>query len=366
MKNILHILLVEDDLQDVEIISEMLIYSFERPCNLQVKSSLSDAITACKTDEFDIILTDLGLPDSIGIETFMKLNEENPSIPIIVLTGLNNDNTGLEAVQSGAQDYLVKGEFQGETLNRCILYAIERKRAEFALEASEAKYKKISARLTETNNIKELLLDIITHDLKNSVAGIHGLSNILKKRTGGDDVVDSILEASERLTKVIDNSATLAKISCNEEIEKTNLDLEKILNEVIQEYAMLTEFHDMEVQCNSNIHESVLANPIIAEVFKNYFSNAVKYASDGGKIIVDADSGRGKVLVRISDLGKTIPVKERERIFERRIQLNGNKGNGSGLGLAIVKRIAEIHNGSVWVEQYNDRGNSFCLELPMN
>jgi signal transduction histidine kinase len=366
MKKVLDVLLVEDDFQDVEILREMLNFSFERACNLQVSSMLSEAISASELYNYDIILTDLGLPDCFGLETFIKLNDANPTTPIIVLTGLNDDQTGVEAVQNGAQDYLIKGDFQGEMLNRSILYAIERKRAKDELEASEAKYKEISAQLMEANNIKELLLDIITHDLKNNIGGIHGLSNILLLRSPEDEIAGNILDAAERLTMVIESATTLAKISCKEEIEKMNLDLQKIINEVIEEFAMMTEAYQMNVECNSNLSGQIVANPIIAEVFKNYFSNAIKYASEGRKIFIDIESDSMNVVIRISDMGKIIPEEDREKIFERRIQLQGNKGNGSGLGLAIVKSIAEMHEGRVWVEPYENLGNSFCIELPRN
>ena len=366
MNKDLKILLLEDDFQDAEIIREMLTKTSKSSYILQVQSRLADAITATESNHFDIILTDLGLPDCKGLETLIKLYDSCPSTPIIVLTGLNDDHTGINAVNYGAQDYLIKGDFRGQMLKRCISYAIERKRAKDELEASEAKYKDISARLMETNNIKELLLDIITHDLKNNIGGIHGLSNILLERTPEDAIVHRILEASERLTKVINNATTLARISNEDEIEKMSLDLEKIISEVIEEYSMLAEDFEMDVKYNCDIIEPIVANPIIAEVFKNYISNAIKYANEGGKIIIDVESDSDKVLVRISDLGKTIPEKDHERIFERRIQLNGNSSKGSGLGLAIVKRIAEMHKGRVWVEPYKDCGNSFCLELPMN
>ena len=85
----------------------------------------------------DLILLDLGLPDSQGLGTFLQVHAKAPDVAIVVLTGLNGAEQALEAVRAGAQDYLVKGEVEGDLLARAIRYAFERKQSELALQASE-------------------------------------------------------------------------------------------------------------------------------------------------------------------------------------------------------------------------------------
>jgi PAS domain S-box-containing protein len=107
---------------------------------------------------FDAVLLDLGLPDSQGLETFARLQREHPAIPILIVSGLDDETLAVQAVQGGAQDFVVKGKFQGNMLVRTIRYAIERKRTEQKLIASEMSYR----RLFETAEDGIFILDAET------------------------------------------------------------------------------------------------------------------------------------------------------------------------------------------------------------
>ena len=136
----IEILLIEDNPGDARLIEELLKESnvrFELVC----EERLSSGIERIKSDGFDIILLDLGLPDSQGLGTLTKLNEIRPEAPVIVLTGLADETVGLRAVQEGAQDFLVKGQVEKNLLMRSIKYAIERKKTDEALKASASELK---------------------------------------------------------------------------------------------------------------------------------------------------------------------------------------------------------------------------------
>jgi len=121
------LLLVEDDQGDAFLIKEMLSESVE---NMSVEHAgrLTEAIKRLEAGDIDIILLDLGLPDSFGIQTVRSICEKIGSLPIVVLTGLSDEKAGMEALQNGAQDYLVKGQISGNLLSKAIHYAMERKR----------------------------------------------------------------------------------------------------------------------------------------------------------------------------------------------------------------------------------------------
>jgi two-component system cell cycle response regulator len=122
------ILLIEDSSADAKLIQEMLKDSSLPAPDLVHASRLSDGLQRISEERFDALLIDLGLPDSKGIDTLRKVLGQAPEAPIIVLTGLADEVTGVQAVQVGAQDYLVKGSVSGDLLIRSIRYAIERKR----------------------------------------------------------------------------------------------------------------------------------------------------------------------------------------------------------------------------------------------
>jgi len=132
----LHALLIEDNSSDAELIHELLSEATEDTKSAQISIEQEETLLegmrryAENDGTFDVILLDLGLPDSQGLETFTKLAERASRTPIIILTGLDDVDLALETVRRGAQDYLVKGRHDGEILLRAIRYAVERKQAE--------------------------------------------------------------------------------------------------------------------------------------------------------------------------------------------------------------------------------------------
>ena len=125
------ILLIEDNPGDARLIQEMLGEARPATFNLERVDRLASGIDHLQRNhQVDVVLTDLGLPDSQGWDTFARVRATVPHVPIIVLTGLDDEATALKAISEGAQDYLVKGQVQGYLLPRAIRYAIERKRSE--------------------------------------------------------------------------------------------------------------------------------------------------------------------------------------------------------------------------------------------
>jgi diguanylate cyclase (GGDEF)-like protein len=126
-------LLVEDNPGDRRLIQEALAEAHYARVRLEHADCLKAAQDALAAREYDIILLDLSLPDSSGLATVEKTADAAPETPIVILTGLDDVNTGIQAVRAGAQDYLVKGEVNGNLLVRAIRYAIERQRMQAAL-----------------------------------------------------------------------------------------------------------------------------------------------------------------------------------------------------------------------------------------
>src|SRR5208282_3777160 len=120
------ILLIEDNAADVYLIREML-SERTRDVILEDADSLEKGFARIDAGEIDLVLLDLGLPDSQGISSVKNLCERSSRLPIIVLTGLSDEQVGIQAVQEGAQDYLIKGQTNGSLLAKAIRYAIERK-----------------------------------------------------------------------------------------------------------------------------------------------------------------------------------------------------------------------------------------------
>ncbi|MEG3938311.1 PAS domain S-box protein [Microcoleus sp. S36b_A3] len=138
------VLLVEDNSQEAELIEDLLSGMSDRQQILLTKvERLSEALQRLSQETFDIILLDLSLPDSLGIETVARVQEYGVNVPIVVLTAQNDEELALRLISAGVQDYLVKRKIDGELLIRSLRYAIERQNSQDALRKSEEKYRSV-------------------------------------------------------------------------------------------------------------------------------------------------------------------------------------------------------------------------------
>lgn len=155
----LHVLLIEDNAGDARLIREMLREGNDDDIALEVASTLRDGLVRLNAARFDLVLLDLSLPDSFGVETLHKVNQSETHVPIVVLTGYDDKQIGIQAVQAGAQDYLIKNSISADLLLRAIHYAIERHRVEEAIRRSEQEYRSLIDDVFETSVVVVIILD---------------------------------------------------------------------------------------------------------------------------------------------------------------------------------------------------------------
>ncbi len=164
MKNgpeILNILLIEDNPGDMRLIEEMLSEARMLPCELEYAPSLAGGLALLRNKTFNAVLLDIELPDCNGLDSIMEIRNLAPGAPIVMLTGLDDEGAAISSLKLGAQDYLVKGRFETDTLVRSIRYAIERKKAAQALEEKQH----FMQRITDTTPNILYLFDLSEHNL---------------------------------------------------------------------------------------------------------------------------------------------------------------------------------------------------------
>jgi PAS domain S-box-containing protein len=164
---LIKVLIIEDDLDYYQLIKDILSESEQPTFLVEHREKLSQGLERLIQGNIDIILLDLGLPDSSGIKTFMYIHSNSPDIPIIILTGIEDDRFAIEAVHRGAQDFLFKGLMDPDSMIRAIKYAIERKKIEKELkEARDQLEKRVKERTAELEKINVELLDQIAERKK--------------------------------------------------------------------------------------------------------------------------------------------------------------------------------------------------------
>ncbi|MCU7495364.1 MAG: response regulator [Ignavibacteria bacterium] len=163
-ENYFKVLMIEDSRTFAQLILEMIEDARGTEISLDHAFRLSTGVDLLKTGHYDVILLDLSLPDSIGIETLKKIKESAPEIPVVIMTSLDDEETAAKALQAGAQDYLVKGDFDTNLLVRSLKYAIERKYANDMLRESEqmlsAVFQEIPSLIAITTYKEGLFVDV--------------------------------------------------------------------------------------------------------------------------------------------------------------------------------------------------------------
>lgn len=150
------ILLIEDNADDAKLIQHQLSKTLKFSFTLQHVIAIHKGLEALQQERFDVVLLDLNLPDGSGISTVDAVSGQATEVPIIVLTGNDNDEVGVEAVKKGAQDYLIKGKVDDDLLARSISYAIERKKLLTQLEHSRREVKTLKGFLPICANCKKI------------------------------------------------------------------------------------------------------------------------------------------------------------------------------------------------------------------
>ena len=237
----------------------------------------------------------------------------------------------------------------------------ERKKAEEAIE-------KYAAELEESNRLKELFADIISHDLLNPAGVVRNASELLLEIMKDDgkkkEIAELLRDSSSEMVELIKNASKFSKLEATDEIECKLQDLNKIIKDIIKQFeSQLKEkgqiLHYLSEECCP-----VYVNVVIKDVFLNLISNAIKYSPEGSKIEVSINEEKNNQVVLVKDFGEGIADEDKEKIFERFERLHVGCIKGSGLGLAISTRIVDLHRGKIWVEDNPEGGSIFCVSLP--
>ncbi len=232
--------------------------------------------------------------------------------------------------------------------------------AELDKRTAELKHRTIQ--LAESNKLKQLLIDILSHDLLNSVAVIKGSADILLEESQ-DESVKLIKQNSEKLMEIIKNTTSLTRLDNIEMLGIVNLDIGSMLGDIIDVFNHSAAGKKISIVYKTRSYPAK-ANQIIEEVFSNLISNAIKYSPENSKVVVDVLDAGANWRVMVKDNGTGIATEDKPKIFRRFQRLKKEGVKGSGLGLAIAKRIVDLHGGEIWVEDNPEGGCIFNVTVP--
>ncbi|MFT7536669.1 MAG: signal transduction histidine kinase [Hyphomicrobiaceae bacterium] len=362
----LSILLIEDDECDVRLVERCLARQADSGGNLYRAKTLAGAVAFLDQETVDVILLDLGLPDGVGPENVRRINAATDTA-IVVLTGVDDEETAMAAVKWGAQDYLIKGKFTTRTLSDSLVFASARQRRLTAVTTASR----------EESDIKDRFLSHASHELRTPLTAIMQFVSILQ-----DGIAGELNEQQVQFLGIIQRNADQLKHMISTLMNSTRassgkltynpmcVDFGKVVHAILDKLSAPANKAGVRLNISPMGWPDVVADPhSIEEVLTNLVENAIKFTPIGGSVSVsfhDDPSDPDSIVVTVKDTGCDLEPGAADNVFERLDQDEGQRDvcrQGLGLGLHIAREIIALHGGRIWAE--DSRGTGSCFQFTL-
>lgn len=371
----IRVLIIEDNPTDQDMLRHMLDETNEVEFEAFVADRLTAAYGFLTDNPPQLIVLDLFLPESKGIDTLKKIRKKVPDIPVIALTRFDDEHVGINAVREGAQDYLVKEQFDRAVIQRSIRHALERTRAEEAIRFKNMELNLMNKELQEAHRLKSVFLANMSHELRTPLNAVIGFGNILLKGMSGPvnenqkKQLKTIKNNGEHLLQLINEMLDVSKIEAGKvELVDERFPLQKLLEEIQEMFTPLVESKqlDLRIQLLDDCH-LVSDRGRLKQILMNLVNNAVKFTEEGSVTIIGDTTRKKRIILTVADTGIGIRQENMDMLFTPFHQLDMSltkKYQGTGLGLHLSQKLAELLGGEITAESQYRKGSQFSLSIP--
>jgi signal transduction histidine kinase len=377
------VLLIEDNPGDADLMRKALA-SADFDCELTVVPTLAGGLAAIADEAWDIVLSDLSLPDSQGLDAIAALRRAARLTPIVVLTSLDNDEIALQSLDEGAQDYLVKDRVTGEVLERAIRYAIQRqKNAEMIrlveeLRRSERLLERKNRRLARLYKTAHRFVDNVSHEFRTPLTVIMEYVSLLRDGVVGrlgdeqNHMLDVVSDRAGDLNNMVNDMLDISKLEAGMlGIWRRNCRVQDAMSHVTSSLSKKSDVKsiDLRFEISEDLPQVYCDDEKLGRVIINLATNAIKFCGQPGLVRIWArrDDQNREVTVGVTDNGPGISEENLNSIFERFKQVGGNpRGStkGFGLGLNIAKELVQLNLGEISVQSICGQGSTFWFTVP--
>lgn len=389
----IRVLLIEDNPADARLLAEMVAdmgCTEGLACELAWSSTLEAGRQRLGDDPVDVVLLDLGLPGSSGLPTLRRLLADGPcSAALVIFSGQGDEELVLQALQAGAQDYLVKGRVEPSALARTIRYAIGRHQAEEVLKNELERSRELAAERVirrraegESESLRRLLdereqlLRLLAHEVRqplhNAAAALQSALNTLAAPDAAvpPGVRAPLAHAQQVMAHVIGtlNNALAAALllASGAPGEPTDTDLDTLVALVLGDIGP-EDRGRIAVHNGSELRTALLQPMLMRLALCNLLVNALKYSPPEAPVrlhIGDSDDPPA-LCFEVTDEGSGIEADLMPTVFERGTRgPRARPGTGAGLGLYIVRQVVQMHRGSIAIEPRQPHGTIVRMRIP--
>jgi len=336
-----------------------------------------------RSHSFNVIITDIRLPDVDGLEILELAKEINPDVAVIMMTGYASIETAINAVNEGAYAYFVKpinpDEIKSTIANalKQQRLSLENKRLVESLQRTNKLLFEANEELKKATQLKSEFLANMSHELRTPLNVIIGFSELMLDKVPGKineeqrQCLSDILDSSQHLLKLINEVLDLSRIESGKmEFKLDNVALAEVVESLIRTMMpiLTPRKQSLDVEIEEGLPTIHVDEGRLEQVLLNLLSNAIKFTPDGGKLKIEAVRESDWCQVSVIDNGIGIKKEDQERIFEPFCWLDNpltKEKSGTGLGLALVETIVEKYGGRIWVESEYGKGSRFTFALPL-
>ncbi|TWT74516.1 Non-motile and phage-resistance protein [Posidoniimonas polymericola] len=381
----IEVLLVEDDPDDRFLLEKQLRRDRGKIC-ITSAESFAEAVEHLSSRDFSVVLTDLSLPDSVGVETVSRLRQHAGRTPILVLTSLDDEAIEHEIVDAGAQDYLVKGEVGGRAVTRAVMHAVQRQNALNEVTSLVAELESSQMLLTRKNedlkrlyNTAQEIVDNVSHDLRTPLTVIKDYVAMISEGLIGEinaeqrRMLNKVSVRADDLNNMVDDLLDASKLESGLlGTWRRPVELGSVLDRVAPLLVQRAEVNQvaLTIDCDDNTPRVFCDCEQVSRVLTNLTVNAVKYSGKGGEVSLWArhEPRDRQVRIGVTDTGPGIDHDSLKKIFQRFEQLSNAGGiasKGFGLGLNIAHMLCRLNLGELSVESEVGKGSTFSFTIPV-
>lgn len=320
--------------------------------SLEYADTLASGLRLLEEKGAEVVVLDLGLPDSQGLNGLAQIQSKFPDLPVVILTATNDTALGERAIDAGAQDFLAKEYLtQGVILRRSLKFAIER-------QSMREQLFRQNLQLQERNRDLEAFSHSVAHDLRSPLTVLKGLTRLIplqiEKHAPPEEMGQSWEDMRSAVKRMGDIIASLLQFATtsHEELKRSPVDLSAIAAEIGREQQLAAPERQVEFSIAPGAEANADVN-LVRIVVANLLSNAWKYSSrtEHPRVEFGFRDEDGKRVFYVSDNGAGFDMAKAQNLFEPFRRLHSqSEFKGIGIGLATVKKIIERHGGAIRAE----------------